>query len=294
MTSDTPDPTNTKTDLPGTPDFLSFTEASAIRGSAEYLATKLTGRAHTCPHFPKYRVEDENSPFPSRLGFFHKTDANFSYLNTSKLCAFCCADVLPEGYNAWSMFATNSHDPHNDLPDRRWLEFSPSGEFYPPAFQAGTEDFAGGPAKKLSNSAPITMATLIASEPARIAIPHVAGSMEAWEWLEAQAKPFYIDQLHMTKGWSPLAEKNAAIDAAISSDHATTFDMSVLTKPKKYGRGTKQKNDLVMVKVDPPPYNEVISAEMPTQSNLPDVFELESPTLTPAPEGKSLSETLSV
>jgi hypothetical protein len=295
MTSETPDPTSTKTDLPRTSDFLSFTEASAIRGSAEYLATKLTGRAHTCPHFPKYRVEDENSPFPSRLGFFHKTDANFSYLNTSKLCAFCCADVLPEGYNAWSMFATNSHDPQNDLPDRRWLEMPTSGEFYPPAFQAGTEDFAGGPAKKLSNSAPITMATLIASEPARISIPRVAGAMEAWEWLEAQAKPFYIDQLHLTKGWSPLAEKNAAIDAAISSETATTFDMSVLTKPKKYGRTiTRQKNDPVIVKVDPPPYSEVISVEMSTESNPPDVFELESPTQTQEPEAKSLSETLYV
>jgi hypothetical protein len=174
-----------------------------------------------------------------------------------------------------------------------------SGKFYPPAFQAGTEGFAGGPAKKRSNfaiEAPITLATLIASEPARISIPRVAGAMEAWEWLEAQAKPFYIDQLHLTKGWSPLAEKSAAIDAAISSETATTFDMSVLTKPKKYGGITRQKNDTLIVKANTPPIKdlEVIPVEMPTESNPPLVFELDSPTETQGPEANCLSDILYV
>jgi hypothetical protein len=191
-------------------------------------------------------VEDSKSPFPSRLGFFHATDTNFSYLDTSRLCVNCCADVVPGGYGAWSTFgsilaggkAQNPQAGKSDsaTPARRWLDITASREFYPLAFQAGTEGFKDGPTRKRSRFAkdtPIVIAKIIAADPVKIPVPRVTGAKEAWLWLEAQGKPFYIDQLHLTKGWSPMAEKNAAIDSKVAAESGTTFDRTaiVITKP---------------------------------------------------------------
>lgn len=174
----------------------------------------------------------------------------------------CCADVVPEGYNAWSTFSLKSatgtkEDPKDGksdsaAPGRKWLEIPASGEFYPQVFQAGTEGFIDGPVRKRSRFAkdiPVVIAKIIAADPVNIPIPKVAGAKEAWLWLEAQGKPFYIDQLHLTKGWSPMAEKNAAADAGVAAESGTAYDGAAVVKakgtsvakPKKAGTITKAK-----------------------------------------------------
>lgn len=244
---------------------LSFAEASVIRGSAEYLATKLSGRGLSCPHFPKYRVEDKKSPYPGRLGFFHLTDANFSYLDTSKLCAGCCADVVPNGFKALSIFtkistadgpkATPAGQPPATALSRGWLDVPPSSESYPRAFQAGTEGFGDVPTKKRSRFARDTatvIAKVIAPDPVIIPMPRIAEAKEAWEWLEAQRVPFYIDQLHLTREWSPLVEKNAAMDAAIAAEIGSQFDLTTTIKSKKLISATEPKKTAKATKTKKP------------------------------------------
>jgi hypothetical protein len=259
---------------------LSFAEASVTRGTAEFLATKLTGRGHSCPHFPKYRVEDEKSPFPSRLGFFHRTDSNFSYLDTRKLCKNCCEDVVPDGYNVWSIFMKKSTAAEpEDKPGqtqsgslgRRWLDISPSSGFYPQAFQAGTEVFTGGIERKRSRFAKdtaIVIAKIIAADPVAMPIPLVEEAKEAWQWLESQGKPFYIDQLHLTKNWSPLAEKNATTDAAISAESGTAFSAAALLKPKNSASGVKPKKTSSITKSKKLSFKDTVvsAAELATES----------------------------
>lgn len=129
-----------------------------------------------------------------------------------------------------------------------------SPEFYPQAFQAGTEGFTDGPVRKRSRFAKdtaIIIARIIAADPVKIPIPLVTGAKEAWQWLEAKEKPFYIDQLHLTKGWSPLAEKNAGMDAKVAAESGVAFDGAAaavevkkstsVAKPKKAGTVTKGK-----------------------------------------------------
>lgn len=54
-------------------------------GTAEKLATLLTGPGHSCPHPDKIKPGIE-SKIPVRLGLFHEFDDELSYLETSKLC----------------------------------------------------------------------------------------------------------------------------------------------------------------------------------------------------------------
>lgn len=267
-------------------DILSFANASIIRGTAEYLTTKLTGRGHSCPHFPKYRVEDKKSPYPSRLGFFHRTDSNFSYLDTSKLCADCCADVVPEGYNAWSIFTKNSkageseeaqaEQSHGGSLDRRWLDLPSSPEFYPEAFQAGTEGFIDGPVRerpRFAKDIAVAIAKSITADPVTIPMPLVAEAKEAWQWLKAQGKPFYIDQLHLTKKWSPLAERNAALDATVSAESGTAFDAATIIKPKKSTSMTKPKKAATVTKAKKLTLKDTVASpvELATEGQPPSV-----------------------
>jgi hypothetical protein len=215
-------------------------DAAHTPGSAEHLFSKLTGRGLACQHFPKYRTDDNDPPYPSRLGFFHSTSPNISYLDTSKLCVKCCASVVPDGYNVWSVFATTylKGTPGTQAAPSppRWLDISPLPEAYPLAFQAGTERFADAPANTRSKFARDTapaIAKHIASEPVKIPIPLATNAKEAWRWLQEQQKPFYMDQLHLTQRWSPLAEKRAEIDAAISSKTGVAFDIANMSQPKK-------------------------------------------------------------
>lgn len=83
--------------------------------------------------------------------------------------------------------------------------------------QAGTEGFPN-----LSQQFDTIIHHLI-KEPISIPIPQVPGALEAWEWLQSQRKPFYIDVLHLTKGWSLMAEKKAQTDALIAERCGTVY-----------------------------------------------------------------------
>ncbi|KAK4158891.1 hypothetical protein QBC43DRAFT_328190, partial [Cladorrhinum sp. PSN259] len=208
-------------------------------GSAEALAGLLTGRALTCPHFPKYRPNGDDSKYPNRLGFFHTTTDNISYLDTSKLCSRCCDTAVPDGFN----FLPGHHGPAVKTPSSAgWLkpEVQPSAKssdlfHLPAAYQAGTEPFAKShlasqQGKEMDQK---TSKPVIALKPSVVSIPSSPDTPDAWEWLKKEEKPFYIDQLHLTKGWSPLAEYRAELDAAISTKAGNPFPAEEEEKKKK-------------------------------------------------------------
>jgi len=88
---------------------------------------------------------------------------------------------------------------------------------------------------RFAKDIPVVIAKIMAADPVNIPIPIVARAKEAWLWLEAQGKPFYIDQLHLTKGWSPLAEKNAAVDAGVAAESGIAYDGAAVAKVKTVG-----------------------------------------------------------
>jgi hypothetical protein len=197
-----------------------------IPGSAEYVAARLTGRELACPHLPKYRVGDarHQQRYPSRLGFFHASsiETRISFLDTSKLCPQCLAAVVPDGFTYWSTSVPLS----NTSPNR---VASSSDSSYPLLFQAGTEEFHHNQLRPDSTSVPSSLRTA----PLTIGLPCVDGAKEAWQWLQAERKPFYIDQLHLTKGWSPLAEIAAEMDSIICRAVGTPFQTTSLGTEKK-------------------------------------------------------------
>ncbi|KAH8195583.1 hypothetical protein TruAng_010239 [Truncatella angustata] len=210
-----------------------------IPGSAEWTATYLKGRGLSCLHFPKYRTYNAKflCPYPSRLGFFHTLgpEPGISFLDTGKLCNNCLDLVVPNGFNYWSVCPRSrsppkikdgdskdteqSHLEHSVVssPTARWLDIIPSAVSYPQLFQAGTEGFSDATIR-FSNTA-----SQVTALPVTLSIPLVDKSQEAWKWLQSERKPFYIDQLHLTKGWTPFAEKSAEIDSAIAVRVGTAF-----------------------------------------------------------------------
>ncbi len=192
------------------------------RGTAEYLVSvKLTNGSRGCKHFRKIRAGESDCPFPSILGFFHESDDNISYLEISKLCATCCHDAVPDGYNSWSVSFNEpqSDDTHSNTPASSLLDISPSQEFYPPIFQAGTEIFAASRSAVNSETH--------SAEPARVALPDVPDAAPAWRWLKSERKPFYLDQLHLVKDKSPMVRQNAARDARIAFVKSATYHQHV-------------------------------------------------------------------
>lgn len=143
-------------------------------------------------------------PYPSCLGFFHgsKTGTSVSCLDLSKLCRSCCDKAVPNGYyNVWSVLAGSSP---GDVAEK-FASLKASGDFFPLVLEAGTE----------SSSAPKT-----------IPIPDVAGASKIWQWLQSQAQPFYIDQLHLLRTISPMVRKKAAKDSAIAIKYGMSFTVA--------------------------------------------------------------------
>jgi len=165
--------------------------------------TVLQGRGLGCGHFPRYNTKDTNQPdvqFPSRLGFFQCTESEprISILDTEKLCLSCLRQVVPNGYNFWSVL-TNGQD--DDLGSTRLQAPSLLGN-YPPFVQAGTEKFP---------------------EPVVLPIPDVPQAKDAWEWLKNEQKPFYLDHLHLTKRLTVSVKRAAERDFNIVSAHGISF-----------------------------------------------------------------------
>lgn len=217
------------------------------QGSAEFVCTQIGGSGLSCPHFPRYRVRNfSNPPYPSRLGFFHAASAEprISYIQTAKLCVKCLNLAVPDGYNFWSMIASASGENHPDgkhdsqgskTQEEGWLKAAPSADRYPPLYEAGAETFSPG------SQRPNALPSHIQREPMSVPIPLVLGAGDAWGWLQEQRKPFYIDQLHLTKEWSVTVERTAETDAKIAHQTGTPFvpTQPSRERPKSHGPGTK-------------------------------------------------------
>lgn len=188
---------------------------TAGSGKASLGAASQTPELRTsCQHSEKYEISTNGEPvsqfpYPSRLGFLHSTVSGLSirYVDLNKkLCRVCCDAVVPGGkYYAWSILAgTAAGDVSAVL-----AKLTPSDVFYPPIFQAGSE-----------------------SEAVVHPIPDIPGAKEVWQWLEAQGKPFYVDQLHlpMGRGITPLARKRVAKDSAVALRYGQVVTLDLIRK----------------------------------------------------------------
>lgn len=196
---------------------------TADSGKASLGAASQTPELRTsCQHSEKYEISTNGEPvsqfpYPSRLGFLHSAVSGVSirYVDLNKkLCRACCDAVVPGGkYYAWSILAgTAAGDVSAVL-----AKLTPSDAFYPPILQAGSE-----------------------SEAVVHPIPDVPGAKEVWQWLEAQGKPFYIDQLHLPvgRGITPLARKRVAKDSAVALRYGQIVTLDLIQqsselKPEK-------------------------------------------------------------
>lgn len=194
---------------------------SLIPGSAEFVAGCLSGLELACPHFPKYRADGDahHQRYPSRLGFFHASSAETrtSYLDTGKLCIPCLDAAVPDGFNYWSTpTPSRPQDPSSAQPGSNSNNAAPVALSL---FRAGTEGFVHTQLRSGSAS----LAARRSSAPASIFMHGADGAKETWQWLEAQRKPFYMNELHLTEGWSPQAQLAAAGDSQIAEKIGKSF-----------------------------------------------------------------------
>lgn len=211
-----------------------------MRGKAEYVAAKLTLPGHRCPHLLQTDEKSER-PIPSRLGFFHETGDSISFIETRKLCETCLRDAVPDGYNTWSTFHPKpgveqvKDSQYGQARGKKWLDLPPSHDSYPPIFQAGTEGFTGDPA--------VSSSTRIGTTPVTMPMPQHPEAKDAWLWLKAESKPFYIDQLHLLMNhqlrlsvkWRPMAEKNAENDSGIAVKNGTLYQARAMVRKPNRG-----------------------------------------------------------
>jgi hypothetical protein len=215
----------------------SYHLASKTPGTAEYLALKLTGPGHSCRHFPKMFTLANGVKVPTVLGFFHASSAesmDVSYVDTRKLCKACYEDAVPEGYSVWTTYASavpvvlpdvliagklgEAVKPRltvNNDKLQGWLNpgFLPTitsdkmekMTLFPSFVYVGTEVFRDNLREFLpseiieeSNGRKSGHRNVAPSIP----IPIGSEAPQAWEWIKAERKPFYIDQLHLVCGWN--------------------------------------------------------------------------------------------
>jgi hypothetical protein len=201
---------------------VASTANSPIPGSAEYVVTQLSGVELACPHFPKYRAHDaqHQQRYPSRLAFFHasSTETRTSYLDTGKLCIQCLDETVPDGFNYWS--TPTPSRPQGDTGTITTENTSKNADALPLSlFRAGAEDFHHNQARPVSTSVSGHRMTA----PVPICVPGGDGAKEVWRWLETKSKPFYVNQLHLTEGWSPQAQLAAEWDSTIAKKTGTPF-----------------------------------------------------------------------
>jgi hypothetical protein len=180
-------------------------------GTAEFLSTLLTARGNKCPHFPKLRP-GRKSNVPHRVGFFHATDGNITCLETNRVCQNCYSIAVPSGFNVWS---TNyPYSRLEGLPSRRIEDGTKVGpklyNYYPRMIEAGTEGFEDNPQAEVK---------LYPQTP----MPASAEADEAFRWLQESGKPFYIDQLHLSKPWDPNAVDKEAQSRRVAEENAVAY-----------------------------------------------------------------------
>ncbi|KAK5626446.1 hypothetical protein RRF57_002161 [Xylaria bambusicola] len=218
-------------------------------GSAEHAATYLTTRGLGCLHPVKYHVDGTNqvhSKYPSRLGFFHFTaeEPTISFLDTRKLCDACLDIVVPNGFNFWSAYSivNGTSAAEQQAPKPQWLKLTPSSDTYPPLVQAGTEGFAH--VSLAMKGHPIRST----ASPVVLPIPEVPGAKEAWDWLQIERKPFYIDQLHLIKGWSLIVETRAKTDSLIAERAGIGYRSEAQPKIKDRKRNSSERGTVLLEK----------------------------------------------
>ena len=209
--------------------------------SVTHLNSKLTGHGYACPHFPKSRSRE----YPSCLGFFHENDKEkIVYIELAKLCENCCSEVVQKDYNVW--ICENSQFPRNvsgrfngTVPKGHsiWNVPDSSKGLYREFIQAGTPlrkgDSMGPPEKELTARGRFNL-------PTAIQMPQDTAAEGVWAWLKKSGKPFYIEQLHLVKRWTPWTEKMAMEDFGIAIKHGNSYQPSFSTKSKPSSKPAKK------------------------------------------------------
>jgi hypothetical protein len=187
-------------------------------GSAEYLATLLTGPEYGCPHTAHYLQPGVKSKIPPRLGFFHasRDDDELSYIDTNKLCQACYNKALPRGFLAWSAFymrgGVNIY--------REGQEYFASGrlagrdpDMFPAQIQAGKERFGErtrhrpATTKKAHDMLGPSEADLIPRDDRYVFIPKNEDTRAAWKFFQTAKQPFYMDLLHVHPPYRDFVEQ---------------------------------------------------------------------------------------
>lgn len=232
-------------------------------GKAEFLASKLTGHGYACPHYPKFKNELRN--FPGRLGLFHQNKEAVCFLDVHKLCTTCLQEVVPgypdpKSYNVWLsgrlVDIWHDHDhratssTHKKEPKPAWKRIT--------LYQAGNFDShsilsTNHNPWKLQGSkgffAPTIMFEL-ADEPE---------ITTAWKWLQESGKPFYVEELNISKRKTPWLEKLAAEDCSVTKVHGYSYDTVTRAEnsanlngiPQKHKRGGADSKSVDYSKLPP-------------------------------------------
>ncbi|KAJ5520077.1 hypothetical protein N7463_000530 [Penicillium fimorum] len=180
-------------------------------GSAEFLATLLFEESdYSCAHTPKLEPGKE-SKIPPRLGLFHCTDEDLSYIDTNKLCLACYNAAIPDGFLCWSAFyAKKGRNVFS--PDEEYKSGEPTRgnkEFFPRQIQAGKEGFFRKPEPRPGVD---TKAAEVAGDldpnPSSHAyekrvpsLPPNEDTRTVWRFFEHAKMPFYIDIVHISPPW---------------------------------------------------------------------------------------------
>ncbi|KAK8087431.1 hypothetical protein PG994_002405 [Apiospora phragmitis] len=202
---------------------------SPVAGCAESLIRRLKAPDHSCGDFPKYRIvpSQTHHDYPSRLGFFQISKSEPVTRQSS--ARHVLISSFREGYNYWSILSTpnkvekgqsSTTTQESGYAGRKskWLDAPSLASHYPPILQARTEQVPGR--EGFTAGANVNQCPSISTT---ISIPQVPWASEAWRWLSSQRKPFYIGQLHLIKGWTPLGEALAARDFLIAEKTGKPF-----------------------------------------------------------------------
>lgn len=140
----------------------------------------------------------------------------------------CLSQATPDGYVFWSIIAEACSPDASTRKKENWLAGPASSAKFPPFFRAGAERFSG--------LSPAAISSTPEAQPSTVAIPKLPGAEQAWEWIDRQRRPFYIDQLHLAKRpWSHHMEKAAELDVTIVQKFGVPFTgagKSKVPKPK--------------------------------------------------------------
>jgi hypothetical protein len=172
--------------------------ARSTAGSAEYLSTLLRSANNTkCSHFPKIKP-GAISKIPHCLAFFAVTGSNISWLRTDRVCLKCYKLAVPDGFTIWSTGCIGEQ----------------TGAPLPQCVQAGNEHFGGDE----------SVAVALRSPMPEHCIPLGSASKRAFEWVQEQKQPVFIDFLHLSRPFNGAAVDAVAEKARVDLEVKIAFD----------------------------------------------------------------------